>query len=156
MAHGQQVGAALENNRLIRESLARERMAREMELAHNLQMKLLPAVESLGDLEMAARVEPAEQVGGDFYQLFRLSEDRIGVMIGDVSTHGFPAALIMALAMSASSIYALEKGRPAGVLPVRAPRAPRCLLRNVGRVGRGDALVALGRAGVTPARESCP
>ena len=65
---------------------------------------------------VAARVQPAEQVGGDFYHLFHLSGGRIGVMIGDVSTHGFPAALIMALSMSAAAIYALEVGKPAGVL----------------------------------------
>jgi sigma-B regulation protein RsbU (phosphoserine phosphatase) len=111
-----QVGAALENNRLIRQSVARERMAREMELAHNLQQKLLPAVDRVPGFRVSARVEPAELVGGDFYQVFRLAGDRIGVMIGDVSTHGFPAALIMALAMSAASIYAAETCSPAEVL----------------------------------------
>ncbi|MBT8405703.1 MAG: SpoIIE family protein phosphatase, partial [Gemmatimonadetes bacterium] len=111
-----QVGAALENNRLIRQSLERERLEREMELAHNLQMKLLPAVERFEGVRAAARVEPAERVGGDFYQLFHLADDRVGVMIGDVSSHGFPAALIMALAMSAASIYASEFAMPAKVL----------------------------------------
>jgi phosphoserine phosphatase RsbU/P len=111
-----QVGSALENHRLIRESLAQERLAREMELAHNLQMKLLPAAEHFEGAEVAARVQPAEQVGGDFFHLLHLPEGRIGVMIGDVSTHGFPAALIMALSMSAASIYALEGGRPSAVL----------------------------------------
>jgi len=111
-----QVGAALENSRLIQETLRQERMSSEMELAHNLQMKLLPPVESLGDIQVAARVDPAEQVGGDFYQLFRLPRGRIGVMIGDVSSHGFPAALIMALAMSAATIYAAEFGTPSKVL----------------------------------------
>jgi sigma-B regulation protein RsbU (phosphoserine phosphatase) len=111
-----QVGAALENHRLIRESLRQERMSREMELAHNLQMKLLPSTDRFDGVEVAARVEPAEQVGGDFYQLFKLPRDRIGVMIGDVSSHGFPAALIMALSMSAATIYAAEFGTPSKVL----------------------------------------
>lgn len=111
-----QVGAALENNRLIRQSLARERMAREMELAHNLQQKLLPPVDRMPGARVSARVEPAELVGGDFYQVFRLGGGKLGVMIGDVSTHGFPAALIMALAMSAASIYAGETVSPAEVL----------------------------------------
>ncbi len=111
-----QVGAALENNRLIRQSLARERMAREMELAHNLQMKLLPPLDRFDGVRAAARVEPAEMVGGDFYQVFQLQDDKVGVMIGDVSSHGFPAALIMALAMSAASIYASEFPMPAKVL----------------------------------------
>jgi len=111
-----QVGSALENNRLIQESLAQERIAKEMELAHDLQMKLLPAVESFEGADVAARVEPADSVGGDFYHLFKLSGGRIGIMIGDVSSHGFPAALIMALSMSAATIYASEFGTPAKVL----------------------------------------
>jgi sigma-B regulation protein RsbU (phosphoserine phosphatase) len=111
-----QVGSALENHRLIRESLAQERLAREMELAHNLQMRLLPAAENFDGADVAAQVRPAAQVGGDFFHLLHLSEGRIGVMVGDVSTHGFSAALIMALSMSAASIYALEMGEPAGVL----------------------------------------
>jgi len=111
-----QVGAALENNRLVQESLAQERMAREMELAHHLQMKLLPSTERFEGAEVAARVEPADSVGGDFYHLFRLPGNRTGVMIGDVSGHGFPAALIMALGMSAATIYASEFGSPRKVL----------------------------------------
>ncbi|MCH7563806.1 MAG: SpoIIE family protein phosphatase [Gemmatimonadetes bacterium] len=111
-----QVGAALENNRLIQESLAQERMSSEMELAHNLQMKLLQAPETFDAASVAARVVSAEQVGGDFYHLFKLPDQEVGVMIGDVSTHGFPAALIMALSMSAASIYAMESGGPSSVL----------------------------------------
>jgi sigma-B regulation protein RsbU (phosphoserine phosphatase) len=91
-------------------------MAREMELAHNLQMKLLPPLDRFDGARVAGRVEPAEMVGGDFYQVFRLSGGRMGLMIGDVSGHGFPAALIMALAMSAATIYAPESPSPARVL----------------------------------------
>jgi sigma-B regulation protein RsbU (phosphoserine phosphatase) len=110
-----QVGSALENNRLIRQSLARERMAREMELAHHLQQKLLPSVDAVPGARVSARVEPAEMVGGDFYHVFPQG-GRVGVMIGDVSSHGFPAALIMALSMSAASIYASESNSPGRVL----------------------------------------
>jgi phosphoserine phosphatase RsbU/P len=111
-----QIGAAIENHRLVQESLSKERMAREMELAHDLQMKLLPTAEKFGAAEAAARVQPTEQVGGDFYQLFELPGGRVGVMLGDVSLHGFPSALIMTLAMSAAAIYAREAESPAQVL----------------------------------------
>ncbi len=111
-----QVGAALENNRLHQESLQQERMSHEMELAHNLQMKLLTSPEAFDRADVAARVASAEQVGGDFFHLFKLPSGKIGVMIGDVSSHGFPAALIMALCLSAASIYALESPDPAEVL----------------------------------------
>jgi sigma-B regulation protein RsbU (phosphoserine phosphatase) len=111
-----QIGAALENNRLIRESLEQERVTQEMQLAHDLQIKLLPTAEGFDPERIAARVTPADSVGGDFYHFFRIPGDRIGVMIGDVSGHGFPAALIMALSMSAATIYATEVQTPARVL----------------------------------------
>jgi len=111
-----QIGAALENRRLLLESLRQERIQREMELAHDLQMKLLPPADSFVGAQVAARVEPADSVGGDFYQLLKLSDDRVGVMIGDVSGHGFPAALIMTLTMSAAAIYAAEFVAPGEVL----------------------------------------
>ncbi|MGH7476520.1 MAG: PP2C family protein-serine/threonine phosphatase [Longimicrobiales bacterium] len=112
-----QIGAALETHRLMEESVRQERLVREMELAHHLQMKLLPDVEQFqGPGEVAARCAPAESVGGDFFHLFRLSGDRLGVMIGDVSSHGFSAALIMALTMSAVAIYAQEAEPPSVVL----------------------------------------
>jgi phosphoserine phosphatase RsbU/P len=112
-----QVGAAIETHRLMKESVRQERLVRELELAHDLQMKLLPdAAQFGGPGEVAARCVPADSIGGDFYQLFRLSEGRLGVMIGDVSSHGFSAALIMALTMSAVAIYAQEAGPPAEVL----------------------------------------
>ncbi len=102
-----QIGAAIENARLVERDLGQQRVRRELELAHDLQLKLLPSpavVASKGDV--AARCRPAESVGGDFYNLLSLHEERIGVMIGDVSSHGFGAALIMALAMAASGIHA--------------------------------------------------
>jgi sigma-B regulation protein RsbU (phosphoserine phosphatase) len=112
-----QVGAAVENRRLVAATLRQQWMVREMELAHDLQLKLLPPVEQFaGYAEVAARCVPAESVGGDFYHLFRLSGGRLGVMIGDVSSHGFGAALIMALVMSAVGIHASEGDPPAEVL----------------------------------------
>ncbi|HSH46110.1 MAG TPA: GAF domain-containing SpoIIE family protein phosphatase [Longimicrobiales bacterium] len=112
-----QVGAALETQRLVRESLRRERFERELELAHDLQLKLLPDASRFhGHARVAARCSPAESVGGDLYNLFELSNGRLGVVIGDVSSHGFSAALIMALTMSAIAIYAQEATSPAEVL----------------------------------------
>jgi sigma-B regulation protein RsbU (phosphoserine phosphatase) len=112
-----QIGAAVENNRLIAESVRQERMERELELAHDLQLKLLPPLEQFaGYAQVAARCVPAESVGGDFYHLFRLPNNRLGVLIGDVSSHGFGAALIMALTISAVAIHASEGDAPSEVL----------------------------------------
>lgn len=98
------------------EEIALDGVSREMRLAHDLQMKLLPPIPRVRGVEAAARVVPAESVGGDFYQVLQLPGGRTGVMIGDVSGHGFPAALIMALVMSAAAISAQQGGGPATVL----------------------------------------
>jgi phosphoserine phosphatase RsbU/P len=112
-----QVAAALETQRLVRASVRRERFERELELAHDLQLKLLPdASRFLDTARVAARCAPAESVGGDLYHLFDLPNGRLGVVIGDVSGHGFSAALIMALTMSAIAIYTQESGHPGLVL----------------------------------------
>ena len=109
-----QIGTAIQNARLVRQSLAQQQLVQEMQLAHDLQMKLLPSASVVApEAEVAARVLPAESVGGDFYHLFRLGTDRTGVMIGDVSSHGYRAALIMALAMSATAIHAQATVDPA-------------------------------------------
>ena len=112
-----QIGIAIQNARLVRTSLAQQRLVQEMELAHDLQMKLLPSVGvAEPEARVAARVVPAESVGGDFYHLFRLGGGKVGVMIGDVSSHGYRAALIMALAMSAAAIHAQGSDDPAATL----------------------------------------
>ncbi|MFN2565016.1 MAG: PP2C family protein-serine/threonine phosphatase [Gemmatimonadaceae bacterium] len=112
-----QVGTAIQNARLVRESLTQQQLAHEMYLAHDLQMKLLPAASVVApDATVAARVIPAESVGGDFYNLFPLGGGRTGVMIGDVSGHGYRAALIMALTMSAAAIHAQANPDPGAML----------------------------------------
>ncbi len=112
-----QIGTAIQNTRLVRASVEQQRLAHEMQLAHELQMKLLPDDDIVApEAIVAARVVPAESVGGDFYNLFRLSGGRTGVMIGDVSGHGYQAALIMALSMSASAIHAQSTTDPGEML----------------------------------------
>jgi sigma-B regulation protein RsbU (phosphoserine phosphatase) len=112
-----QIGTAIQNTRLVRASVDQQRLAHEMQLAHDLQMKLLPNDTVVApEARVAARVVPAESVGGDLYNLFRLGGGKTGVMIGDVSGHGYQAALIMALTMSAAAIHSQTTTDPAEVL----------------------------------------
>ncbi len=112
-----QIGTAIQNTRLVRASVEQQRLAHEMQLAHDLQMKLLPNNTIVSpQATVAARVVPAESVGGDFYNLFRLPDAKTGVMIGDVSGHGYQAALIMALTMSASAIHSQSTNDPGEML----------------------------------------
>jgi sigma-B regulation protein RsbU (phosphoserine phosphatase) len=108
-----QIGAAVENARLVERDFRQQQLRREMELAHDLQLKLLPSPAVLhGDAEVAARCLPAESVGGDFYTFTRLGRGRVGVMLGDVASHGFSAALVMALVLSAAGIHAAASVTP--------------------------------------------
>lgn len=118
-----QIGAALENARLVEQDLARQRLQRELELARDLHRTLLgpPRIEGV---DVAARCIPAASVGGDFYHVLRLKNDALGVMLGDVSSHGFAAALIMAMVLSAAGIHAADTDEPDLVL--------RRLLESVG------------------------
>jgi sigma-B regulation protein RsbU (phosphoserine phosphatase) len=112
-----QIGSAIQNGRLVRASVEQQRLLQEMQLAHDLQMKLLPNPGLVSpQATVAARVVPAESVGGDFYHLFRLTPAETGIMIGDVSGHGYRAALIMALAMSAAAIHAQSTLDPGAML----------------------------------------
>jgi sigma-B regulation protein RsbU (phosphoserine phosphatase) len=69
----------------------------EMEIARNVQQKLLPdRVLELPGLRAEARFEPAREVGGDYYDFFPLGGDALGFVLADVSGKGVPAALLMA------------------------------------------------------------
>jgi sigma-B regulation protein RsbU (phosphoserine phosphatase) len=108
-----QIGAAVENARLVDRDLQQQRLQQELDLAHDLQLKLLPSPSVLqGDADVAARCLPADSVGGDFYTFSRLGRGRVGVMLGDVASHGFSAALVMALGMSAAGIHAAASATP--------------------------------------------
>jgi sigma-B regulation protein RsbU (phosphoserine phosphatase) len=75
----------------------KERIDRELEVAHNIQISILP--EKIPQIEgygFSVFLEPARSVAGDFYDIFELPDGRIGVLIGDVTDKGVPAALVMA------------------------------------------------------------
>src|SRR5688572_1426973 len=79
--------------------IEKERLERELQVAADIQLSILPDV--LPDTEefsFEAKILPARQVGGDFYDVFELHDDRIGVVIGDVADKGIPSALFMARA----------------------------------------------------------
>ncbi|MCS6913868.1 MAG: SpoIIE family protein phosphatase [Myxococcales bacterium] len=92
--------------RISREELrSKERLEREMEIATVIQTLLLPAQPSLDGFEVAARMVPAEEVGGDFYDLHQGAGGG-WVAIGDVSGHGVTSGLIMMMVQSMLSALA--------------------------------------------------
>jgi sigma-B regulation protein RsbU (phosphoserine phosphatase) len=83
------------------ELAAKERLERELELARQVQLSMLPhTFPDTPGVEFAASYAPARQVGGDFYDVIRLDDERVALVIADVSDKGMPAALYMALARS--------------------------------------------------------
>jgi len=75
----------------------KERLAQELELAREIQESLLPARHlEVGPLTVRATFQPAAEVGGDYFDVFPLSEERLVVAIGDVAGHGLSTGLLMA------------------------------------------------------------
>jgi hypothetical protein len=73
-----------------------KRLEFQLEIARQVQSELLPSpMETVEPIRLATVYRPAEQVGGDFYDVFRPSDDRIAIVMGDVSGRGMPAALVM-------------------------------------------------------------
>ncbi len=94
----QQLVLSIQNERLQLEMVERERLEHEVELARQIQKTFLP--ETLPDIpgwDLAATWLTARQVGGDFYDVFKLPGARLGLLIADVSDKGMAAALFMAL-----------------------------------------------------------
>ena len=93
------VGSSLEKHRLRQAERARARvMQRDLEVGARIQRDFLPeSLPQVPGYELAARFEPAREVGGDFYDAFRLADGRIALVLGDVCDKGVGAALFMAL-----------------------------------------------------------
>ena len=107
------VAVEVENARLVVRERTQQRLRRELELTVGLQRRILPSPAALhGEAVVAARCVPAEWVGGDFYTFARLGNGRVGVMLGDVSSHGFSAALVMALVLSAAGVHMAAPATP--------------------------------------------
>ncbi|TWR28532.1 serine/threonine-protein phosphatase [Mucilaginibacter achroorhodeus] len=88
---------ALENKRLFRERIAAERFQREMELAVEVQNMLVPLREHKEQcVEVDAKYLPHQDIGGDYYDFFRLNENEFMWCVADVSGKGISAALLMA------------------------------------------------------------
>jgi len=75
----------------------KERLARELELAREIQESLLPASYlEVGPISVRATFQPSTEVGGDYFDIFPISEDKLVVAIGDVAGHGLSTGLLMA------------------------------------------------------------
>src|SRR5215217_2235657 len=112
------IGGTLRKQHLEQEIRERERIEQEMRVARSIQQASLP--EKVPDLEgwqITPFYQPAREVGGDFYDFFELEDGQLGLVVGDATGKGVPAALVMSSARS--MLRAVAQGTehsPGGVL----------------------------------------
>jgi serine phosphatase RsbU (regulator of sigma subunit)/pSer/pThr/pTyr-binding forkhead associated (FHA) protein len=117
-AIGNSVGLALENAFLQQQMMEKQRTDQEIEFAWTIQEGFLvkdwppPG----GAYDVYGETRPAKTVGGDFYDYVPLPENKVGLLIGDVSGKGVPAALTMAKTLAEFRVCAMETFDPIGVL----------------------------------------
>lgn len=105
---------------LLTATSTKERLESELGIAHDIQMSLLPQLPvpfpGKGRLDLYALMEPAREVGGDFFDFFWLDEQRLCLVIADVSGKGVPAALFMAVSKTLLKVIASQETSPAAML----------------------------------------
>lgn len=125
-----QTAVAIENNELTVELRKKERLDRELEIGAEIQLRLLPRqCPTVPGVSLAARCQPANRVGGDYYDFIPTNHNqgqpnlkagndasRWGVVIGDVMGKGVPAALIMTMTRGMLRGEVLNDHSPSGIL----------------------------------------
>ncbi len=113
----QQAALAIQNDRLQKEMVVRERLETEVQLARQIQQTFIPDVlPEHPHWQIAARWRTARQVGGDFYDVIELPDNRLGLFIADVADKGVPAAMFMALTRTLVHAAVIETPSPAEAL----------------------------------------
>jgi len=112
-----QASLSVENARMHSELVRQERAKQELAIAHQIQQNFLPDLSQQGfSADLAARTLPALMVGGDFYDVIRVSDTKTSIVIGDVSGKGVPAALTMVRAISEYRFLVSQHSSPAELL----------------------------------------
>ncbi|MCR5627182.1 MAG: PP2C family protein-serine/threonine phosphatase [Lachnospiraceae bacterium] len=98
----------------------KERIGAELNVATQIQADMLPRIfppfPERKEIDIFASMDPAKEVGGDFYDFFLIDDDHIGLVMADVSGKGVPAALFMVIAKTLIKNRALMGGSPSEVL----------------------------------------
>ena len=102
---------------LEQERIERERIEHELRVARSIQQASLPKeVPQLGGWQISPLYQPAREVGRSFYDFFELKDGQLGIVVGDATGHGVPAALVMASARSMLRAVAQASDSPGDAL----------------------------------------
>ena len=124
-----EMAASLED--LIATKAQKEMLEKELQIARQLQESLLPkGLQETPEVEFATHFEPSAAIGGDYFDILRVDEHRLAIVVADVSGHGLSAGLRMAMIKAALTILVEEEEEPAAILH----RLDR-LLRRSGQEG---------------------
>ncbi len=98
-AFASQAAVSIDNNQLIQHYLEKQKIQQALQIACEIQQRLLPEhPPELSRFDLAARSQACDETGGDYYDFLRLGPDQLGLVLGDVCGHGVGAALLMATA----------------------------------------------------------
>ena len=108
---------------LTRVTAEKERIHTELSLAGKIQESMIPSIypafPDMPEFDLYATMDPAKEIGGDFYDFFLLDEDHLALVTADVSDKGIPAALMMmSTKILLQNVTKLERYSPAAVLEV--------------------------------------
>jgi sigma-B regulation protein RsbU (phosphoserine phosphatase) len=109
-----QIGVALENIKLLRESVEKKLLEEELQIARRVQSQLLPeSSPAIPGYDLSARTIPSRHVGGDYYDFDVIDDDTLVLVVADVSGKGIPASLLMATLRAAVNSNADARKMPA-------------------------------------------
>lgn len=122
---------SIENSQLLNEAIKTERYKEELKIAKKIQQHLLPKeLEFNKKIEISAFSMSADDVGGDYYDTFNISEHQIGIVIGDVSGHGTSAAFNMAQVKGVFQALILTSKSTSEILAKANKALSNCLEKN--------------------------
>jgi sigma-B regulation protein RsbU (phosphoserine phosphatase) len=116
-AAANQIAISLENARLYQTESEKIKIERDLDLARKIQQGLLPScIPSMNKLDICGQMIPAMQVGGDYFDLIKISDSKIFVVVGDVSGKGLSASLYMAKLQTMIQLVCTEGRTPKQIL----------------------------------------
>lgn len=112
-----QIAAAIENARLYEAEAEKLKIDRDLENAKRIQMSLLPSsIPDINGLDICGSMHPAMQVGGDYYDIIKVDDNRVFIIVGDVSGKGLAASFYMSKLETMVKLFCSEGKTPKEVL----------------------------------------